>query len=42
MSKIKRPKGRPRKNPTVVDEMNCDKKDGDINDKSTHMKKQRQ
>ncbi|KAG5003127.1 hypothetical protein AAZX31_10G064200 [Glycine max] len=41
LSKIKRPKGRPRKNPTVVDEMNCDKKDGDINDKSTQIKKPR-
>ncbi|CAJ1968670.1 unnamed protein product [Sphenostylis stenocarpa] len=33
------PKGRPRKNPTVVDDMNCDKTDGDTNDKSTQVKK---
>ncbi|XP_017415343.1 uncharacterized protein LOC108326375 isoform X1 [Vigna angularis] len=35
----KRPKGRPRKNPTVVDEMSCDKTDGDTTDKSTQIKK---
>nr|KYP33911.1 hypothetical protein KK1_045185 [Cajanus cajan] len=34
-----RPKGRPRKNPAGVDDMNCDKKDGGTNDKSTQIKR---
>ncbi|XP_027936826.1 uncharacterized protein LOC114191681 isoform X2 [Vigna unguiculata] len=35
----KTPKGKPRKNPTVVDDMSCDKTDGDTTDKSTQVKK---
>ncbi|TKY53068.1 General transcription factor 3C polypeptide 2 [Spatholobus suberectus] len=35
----KRPKGRPRKNPVVVDDKNCDKKDGGTNDKSAGIKR---
>ncbi|KAL2323078.1 hypothetical protein Fmac_027457 [Flemingia macrophylla] len=34
----KRPKGRPRKNPSVVEDMNCDKNDGGTNDKSAQIK----
>ncbi|RDX97408.1 General transcription factor 3C polypeptide 2 [Mucuna pruriens] len=38
-TQIKRPKGRPRKNPTPVDDMNCDRKDAGTNDTSTQMKR---
>jgi len=40
-TKQKKPKGRPRKNPTVMDDMSCDKTDGDTTDKSTQIKKPR-
>ncbi|KAK7342874.1 hypothetical protein VNO80_25832 [Phaseolus coccineus] len=38
-TKKQKPKGRPRKNPTVVNDITCDKTDGDTTDKSTQIKK---